>query len=201
MIREASLKSISFIGIAKTINALGAFHATLSDSDPDLLPQLSHPPRRQHGLPINSPTSIGSRAHEIWLSIYKPFEIKLIDKLSSFHPDLPIHILQSHYGPLLSDPGPGGPVGRIGTSLIAVATLRSSTRLGPQLLSHVFGLKKAGVEVTEGKLDGVAEVGEGVGWLTSDEGAEWVIRSVDKLSHLVSSAERELGISSGGVKL
>lgn len=75
---------------------------------------------------------------------------------------------------------------------MAVATLRSSTELGPQLLSHVFGLKKAGEEVRAGLLDGKGEVGEGVGWLTSDEGAEWVLRSVDALSSLISAARLEV---------
>ncbi|KAG0147639.1 hypothetical protein CROQUDRAFT_42502 [Cronartium quercuum f. sp. fusiforme G11] len=184
LVREASLKTISFIGVAKAINALGEFHKVLSHLDPDILPKL--PPARRHP-PL--PNIVDERGRAIWKSVYRPLDKKLFEKLGTFHPDLPIHILNSHYGALLADPEPGGPIGRIGTSLVAVATLRASGGLEPQLLSHVYGLKKAGEEVRVGDLDGAAEVGEGVGWLTSDEGAKWVLRSVDKLTELVGAGQ------------
>jgi hypothetical protein len=94
-----------------------------------------------------------------------------------------VHILNSHYGPLLSDPaGPAevgnAKVGRVLTSLIAIAALRAQTGVGPQVTSHVFGLKKALLEGGGG--DG-REL-QGQEWLTSDDGVEWVIESVDDLA-------------------
>ena len=45
-------------------------------------------------------------------------------------------------------------------------------RVGPQLTSHVFGLLKAR------NIEGLSE---GDRWLSSNEGTEWVIRTVDKI--------------------
>jgi hypothetical protein len=57
-------------------------------------------------------------------------------------------------------------------SVVGTACLRAETRVGPQLTSHVFGLLKARY------VDGISE---GDKWLASDEGTEWVIRTVDKI--------------------
>ncbi|EGG04155.1 uncharacterized protein MELLADRAFT_37591, partial [Melampsora larici-populina 98AG31] len=190
LIRETNLKTISFIGIAKAINSLGSFYSTLKEDDPETLSNLSTINQRR------VPTSIEGnykKALQLWKSIYTPFDEKLIQKLSSFHPDLPIHILHSHYGALLSDPiNSNGPIGRIGTSLIAVSTLRSAGKLGPQLTSHVFGLKKSLDEIKRGEVDGIQELGTGVEWLVSDLGVQWVIESVDKLSKIVEVSQLEL---------
>lgn len=88
-------------------------------------------------------------------------------------------IIQS-YGSVLS-PLPGGADGqgnlsRALGSVVAVACLRAEGRVGPQLTSHVFGLLKA--RATEG-------LSEGDRWLASDEGTEWVIRTVDTLLDVV----------------
>jgi len=84
--------------------------------------------------------------------VYKPFEQKLLGELAASHPDLPVHILTGHYALLLSNPppedageantSPAG-VGRVLTSLVAIACLRAQTGVGPQVLSPVFGLRKA----------------------------------------------------------
>lgn len=190
LIRETALKSISFIGIAKSINALNTFRGVLEKHNPEIISKLDQEtPRRIPNTQENSRENISKRAMLTWKSIYRPLDEKLIDKLSSAHPDLPIHILNSHYGPLLSDPESSpGPIGRMGVSLIAIGTLRAASHLGPQLLSHVYGLKKAGEE-----LAGVGErslgQGEGIQWLTSDEGAQWVLSSIDRLVHLISTSE------------
>ncbi|KAH9816385.1 hypothetical protein DFH28DRAFT_890941 [Melampsora americana] len=190
LIRETNLKTISFIGIAKAINSLGSFYETLKSEDPEILSSLSVIKKRRE------PSSVEGnlkQALQLWKSIYTPYDTKLIEKLSNFHPDLPIHILHSHYGPLLSDPlHSNGPVGRIGTSLIAISTLRATSQLGPQLTSHVFGLKKSADEIKNGEVDGLGEVGEGYRWITSDEGALWVIEAVDKLSKIVKLSQLEL---------
>ena len=57
-------------------------------------------------------------------------------------------------------------------SVVGTACLRAETRVGPQLVSHVFGLLKA---------RNVEGLGEEDRWLASDEGTEWVIRTVDKI--------------------
>jgi hypothetical protein len=87
-----------------------------------------------------------SRGRSLWKSIYFPFDEKLTDKLAQSHPDLPVHIIESEYGCLFSDPpSPPKPakVGRVLTSIIAVACLRAQSGAGPQVVSHVFGLRKA----------------------------------------------------------
>jgi len=101
-----------------------------------------------------------------------------------------VHILNSHYGPLLSDPaGPAEEgnckVGRVLTSLIAIAALRAQTGVGPQVTSHVFGLKKALLEGGGG--DGRKLQGQE--WLTSDDGVQWAIESVDDLAAAIRSRE------------
>lgn len=51
--------------------------------------------------------------------------------------------------------------------------------MGPQVVSHVFGLRKAyedGTANAEGE-----ELVEGGEWLASDEGSIWVLQVVDRL--------------------
>ena len=124
------------------------------------------------------------RGRGLWDSVYAPFETKLIDKLATSHPDLPVHILNSHYGPLLSDPSGDrqglAKTGRVLTSVIAISCLRAQTGVGPQVLSHVFGLRKA-IEDGSFKAEG-EEVVEGAEWLATDEGSEWILKSVDSIS-------------------
>lgn len=124
-----------------------------------------------------------ARGRGLWDSVYRPFEDKLVAKLGTSHPDLPVHILNSHYAPLLSDPSERGGLattGRVLTSLIALACLRSQTGVGPQVLSHVFGLRKA-IEDGSYKAEG-QEVVEGAEWMAGDEGSEWVLKTVDSIS-------------------
>ncbi|KAI7939500.1 hypothetical protein MJO29_014236 [Puccinia striiformis f. sp. tritici] len=189
LVRETALKSISFIGIAKSINALNTFRSVIVKSNSELIPELDQQkPKRTPNSNENSIERVAQRALNTWESIYRPLDQKLISKLSMAHPDLPIHILHSHYGPLLSDPADNaGPIGRIGTSLIAVGTLRAAGHLGPQLLSHVYGLKKAGEELNPH--GGEPSLGPGIEWLTSDAGAEWIINGIDRLSLLISNSE------------
>ncbi|KAK4695160.1 hypothetical protein P7C70_g8603, partial [Phenoliferia sp. Uapishka_3] len=181
IMREVGLKCISFSGIPRTINSLGALRSHLPES---VASQLNIKGTR---LPTPSTTDeiTGPRALSLWNSIYAPHHEKLLLKLSLSHPDLPIHILSSHYGALLSDPPlppiPGHyKIGRVLTSVVAIACLRAQQGVTPQVTSHVFGLKKALEEGSEG--EGV----RGEEWLTSDEGCEWVLRSVDEIVREVS---------------
>lgn len=126
-----------------------------------------------------------ARGRALWDSVYRPFENSLVTKLATSHPDLPVHILNSHYAGLLSDPdaavrGNLASTGRVLTSVIALACLRSQTGVGPQVLSHVFGLRKA-IEDGSYKAPG-QEVVEGAEWLATDEGSEWILRTIDAIS-------------------
>lgn len=188
LIREVGLKCISFNGIPRSINCLGAFRASLPR---DVQSQLETAPSR-----TLTPANIEQRKADglaLWTSVYDPFQTKLVDRLAESHPDLPVHILGSHYASILSNPAADQPrgkladVGRVLTSLVAVATLRAQTGVGPQVLSHVFGLRKA---IQQGFHEREAESAEeqrGLEWLAGEEGAEWLLRSVDEIVDKVGS--------------
>jgi hypothetical protein len=147
--------------------------------------------------------SIGTRGRHLWDAIYEPHSVKLLHKLSDAHPDLPVHILNSHYGPLLSDPSTTAPpghakVGRVLTSVVAMACLRAQQGVTPQLTSHVFGLKKSLLE--GGGAEGEAEL-RGQEWLTSDEGVTWVIESTDEISRVVGQGRTTFAAPMGRAKL
>ncbi|KOS17266.1 Dol-P-Man:Man(5)GlcNAc(2)-PP-Dol alpha-1 [Escovopsis weberi] len=80
-------------------------------------------------------------------------------------------------------------LGRALTSLTAIACLRAQGGVAPQVVSHVFGLRKAvedgsyraaGGSLPDG--DGAEDEDEGVRWLAGDEGGEWVLRTVDSIA-------------------
>ncbi|KAG2418525.1 hypothetical protein HFD88_001626 [Aspergillus terreus] len=176
LMREVGLKCISFNGIPRTINCLNAFKASLPASVADAL---SRTPTRTPS-PANI-ADISARGRALWDSIYRPFERKLYDKLADSHPDLPVHILHANYGALLSDPAgrtTGANVGRVATSVVAVACLRAQTGVAPQVLSHVFGLRKA---LEDGSWVEDAETEAGAKWLASEEGNRWILESVDRI--------------------
>ncbi|RFU77665.1 hypothetical protein TARUN_4573, partial [Trichoderma arundinaceum] len=200
-IREVGLKCISFNGIPRTINCLNAFHASLPSH---VAAELGREASR--ALRADNVEGVKARGRGLWDSIYAPFENKLVDKLAVAHPDLPVVILNCHYGPLLSDPEGGDGlrkrgVGRVMTSLVAVASLRAQTGVGPQVLSHVFGLRKAVDDgtfrddlVVEDGAEEEKESEEAVRWLAGDEGGEWMLKAVD-------SIVEGLGGSNFGAKL
>lgn len=109
-------------------------------------------------------------------------------KLAESHPDLPVHILSSHYGPLLADPFTRAPpghakLGRVLTSVVAIACLRAQGGVGPQVTSHVFGLRKS---LEKGSGAEEEEVVEGQEWLASEEGCKWVLEQVDRIVEVVA---------------
>jgi hypothetical protein len=184
LMREIGLKCISFNGIPRTINCLGAFKASLPES---ISSSLSTTPTRTPS-PQNI-TSISQRGKDLWDSVYRPFEVKLYEKLADSHPDLPVHILNANYGALLSDPAErstGANIGRVGTSIIAIACLRAQTGVGPQVVSHVFGLRKA---LEDGSWTVDAEGEEGAKWLAGEEGNEWILKSVDEIVQGISEGQ------------
>ncbi|KAM3537692.1 hypothetical protein ARSEF1564_009389 [Beauveria bassiana] len=195
LIREVGLKCISFNGIPRTINCLNAFRAALPPAvTSSLRTRPTRTPENDGGAGPNSLAATTARGRALWDSVYAPFETKLYDKLARAHPDLPVHILHSHYAALLADPPEAGEgeleeddddgrrLGRVMTSVVAVACLRAQTGVGPQVLSHVFGLRKALSDGTY-KQDGMSEDEERAArWLAGDEGSEWLLKSVDHVS-------------------
>ncbi|KAI0394159.1 hypothetical protein F5Y17DRAFT_458202 [Xylariaceae sp. FL0594] len=191
LIREVGLKCISFNGIPRSINTLGAFHASLP---PEVSSALSTTPTRSF-----TPGNVQARKEDglgLWDSVYLGFERKLLDKLARSHPDLPVHIIDGHYANLLSNPRDADadrvkrgiePVGRVLTSLVAIACLRAQTGVGPQVVSHVFGLRKAYENPDKGGARAEGEVPvEGGEWLASDEGNLWLLENVDRLVYAIS---------------
>lgn len=129
----------------------------------------------------------------MWDIIYQPFTDKLTAKLAQSHPDLPVFIIEGEYGALFTDPPSDVDttlrpnIGRVLTSILAVATLRAQSGVGPQVVSHVFGLRKAFEDGTF-KLD--PEVGEEEGrWLASDEGSMWMLEQVDNIVTALGGSE------------
>ncbi|TGJ82520.1 hypothetical protein E0Z10_g6236 [Xylaria hypoxylon] len=185
LIREVGLKCISFNGIPRTINTLGAFFQNLPS---DVASNLSTTPTREL-----TAANLETRKQDglaLWDSVYLGFERKLLDRLAQSHPDLPVHIINGHYSNLLANPRDAQkqePVGRVLTSLVAVACLRAQTGVGPQVVSHVFGLRKA---YEHGDAHAVGEQPvEGGEWLASDNGNLWLLESVDRLVHAISGGE------------
>ncbi|CAG9946264.1 unnamed protein product [Clonostachys rosea f. rosea IK726] len=178
--REVGLKCISFNGIPRSINCLNAFHASLPKS---LTAQLATTPSRQ-STPENVTDGL-ARGRRLWDSVYQPFEDKLYEKLGLAHPDLPVFILNHNYAGLLSDPpqserGALASVGRVHTSLVAISCLRAQTGVGPQVLSHVFGLRKT-LDDGSFKADPEGESEDAVRWLATDEGGEWILKTIDSI--------------------
>jgi hypothetical protein len=182
LMREVGLKCISFNGIPRVINTLGAFRDSLPSS---VQSELSTAPTRQ--LSASNADAVVARGRGLWDSIYRPFSDKLVSKLAASHPDLPVHIISAHYGTLLSDPDArvaGTPaVGRVLASLVAIACLRAQTGVGPQVLSHVFGLRKA---FEDGSAEKDVEGGE---WLASEEGNRWILETVDAIVEAIGVGE------------
>ncbi|KAH9889728.1 hypothetical protein F4778DRAFT_753850 [Xylariomycetidae sp. FL2044] len=187
LIREVGLKCISFNGIPRSINTLGAFYNSLPG---DLASQLSTRPTREL-----TPANLERRKRDglaLWDSVYVGFERKLLAKLAQSHPDLPVHILNGHYSNLLSNPQGGEEeppvrVGRVLTSLVAIACLRSQTGVGPQVVSHIFGLRKA-YERGDAAAEGEVPV-QGGEWLASEEGNIWLLENIDRLVEVIGGGE------------
>ena len=81
-----------------------------------------------------------------------------------------------------------GNLSRTMTSVVAGACLRTEGGVGPQLTSHVFGLLKA-----RGAEDQGYEMNGEDRWLATDEGTEWVIKTVDSILDVVAPESDQPG--------
>ncbi|KAI0069006.1 hypothetical protein BV25DRAFT_1817934 [Artomyces pyxidatus] len=173
LMREAALKSTIFVGVPRVILSF----AGLSEAAEDDVKAKLRTESRRHANADNI-ESIMSRGQGLWDSIYAQHAVKLYNKLGAYHPDFISFIIQS-YGAVLS-PLPGadeqGNLSRAMGSVVGVACLRAEERVVPQLTSHVFGLLGAH------ELPNLTEEDK---WLSSEEGTEWVIRTVDALVDVV----------------
>ncbi|KAH7887914.1 hypothetical protein F5I97DRAFT_922286 [Phlebopus sp. FC_14] len=180
LMREAALKSVIFVGVPRTILSLTGLRDALED---DVYAAL-----RKNSIREANPQNIEAtiqRGMGLWKSIYEPHAVKLYNKLGALHPDFISFIIQA-YGTVLS-PLPRadleqGNLTRALGSVVGIATLRAEGRVGPQLTSHVFGLLKARYEENLNDEDK---------YLSSDEGTEWVIRTVDEIIDAVTADEQE----------
>ncbi|XP_006460168.1 hypothetical protein AGABI2DRAFT_135421 [Agaricus bisporus var. bisporus H97] len=191
LMRESALKSVIFVGVPRVILSLAALHEALDDE----VKQSLRTESRRTATSENIESTV-KRGRSLWDSIYAPHADKLHDKLGSYHPDFISFIIQS-YGTILA-PMPGntktylesasaedlsqGNLSRALGSVVGIATLRSEGRVGPQLVSHVFGLLKARYAEAQNEEDA---------WLSTDEGTEWVIRTVDEIFDAVSSEGKD----------
>uniref|UniRef100_A0A0B7K0W7 Uncharacterized protein n=1 Tax=Bionectria ochroleuca TaxID=29856 RepID=A0A0B7K0W7_BIOOC len=69
---------------------------------------------------------------------------------------------------------------KVHTSLVAISCLRAQTGVGPQVLSHVFGLRKT-LDDGSFKADPEGESEDAVRWLATDEGGEWILKTIDSI--------------------
>jgi len=177
--RETGLKCAVFVGVPKVINSLAGLSESLDDDVKNELTTIPHRTRLNGSLGTEN---VMARGHKLFESIYYPYTSKLLAKLGRYHPDFPGFIIANEYGSLLSDPPEWGGktegvVNRALTSVAGVACLRTSRGVGPQLISHVYGLLKA-KEYDD-------ELSKGDLWLASVDGAAWLIGLVDCLVDLL----------------
>ncbi len=139
---------------------------------------------------------VNNAAYGLWDDIYQPHSKKLLGILGKSHPDLPVFIVESEYGPLFQMPAsfrpsaqeaePEWEVNRLRTSLVAIAALRAQGGVGPQVTSHVWGLMKAAHSIRSDD-----EHQKGLQWLTTEEGAEWTVQAVSHLCEAIEGAAPE----------
>ncbi|KAI0723387.1 hypothetical protein C8Q76DRAFT_722693 [Earliella scabrosa] len=174
LMRESALKSCIFVGVPRTILSLASLHEAIEDD-------VKHGLRKTSKRTVDTANveEVVARGRALWASIYEPHAEKLWNKLGTYHPDF-IEFIIMAYGTVLA-PMPGGDaeqgnLSRALGSIVGTACLRAEGGVGPQLMSHVFGLLKA---------RNVPGLSEEDYWLATDEGTEWVIRTVDKLLDVV----------------
>lgn len=180
LMRESALKSCIFVGVPRTILSLAGLNEVLED---DVKAGLRKEPSVKRVPTAENVDEILTRGRTLWQSIYTPHDEKLYNKLGEYHPDFIEFIIQAYGGVLAPQPGGASEQGNLSRamgSVVGTACLRAETRVGPQLISHVFGLLKAR------DVEGLSEEDY---WLATDEGTEWVIRTIDKILDIVQTKD------------
>ncbi|KAI3624542.1 hypothetical protein CBS14141_002970 [Malassezia furfur] len=191
LMREVGLKSIGLIGTPKAINNLAALRAMV-DEDAECAAAMPNEPRRDI-----SPAEwdhVKNVGFMVWEDIYREKEKRLRDVLAHSHPDLGIYILQNEYGPLFAPPTmykqieePTWEVNRVRVSLMNMAALHAQGGVAPQVTSHTFGLLRSGPSFAH--VQGPERAG--LDFLTTLEGATWVIETVNDVAAVIEGAEDE----------
>lgn len=108
-----------------------------------------------------------------------------------------MYIVGYEYGPLFvppplyhgQDAGSFAPweVNRIRVSLTSIAALHAQGGVGPQVTSHIFGLLRARPSFAHLP----ADERRGLEFLASEDGAEWVLRTINEVCRIVDGAEEQ----------
>lgn len=126
----------------------------------------------------------------LWEQIHQPFASKVERKFSQAHPDLPLFIKGRIYGDLFCNfvCEKEETIGRVTTSLSAIACLRARPGFALQVFDHICGLKNAW---RDGSWKSEPHVGseKSIEWLLSDNGCIWVLRKVDELIEALDLTE------------
>ncbi|WFD31624.1 protein S-acyltransferase [Malassezia sp. CBS 17886] len=205
LMREVGLKCIGLIGTPKAINNLSTLRSVV-DEDAELARAMPTDPRRDLSTPEwNQAKAAGNKVFD---SIYLDKAEKLRQVLSKSHPDLAHYIVSHEYGALFAPPpmytadgADAAPLPWEGTrqrmSLISIAALQAQGGVAPQVTSHVYGLLRSGPSIEH-----VSDPArEGLDFLTTPDGATWVVETVNEICRVVDGAEeqdREPGGRGGG---
>ncbi|KAH8710257.1 hypothetical protein GQ44DRAFT_626645 [Phaeosphaeriaceae sp. PMI808] len=186
--REIGMRCLGLIGIPRTINMLISFHASLPLC---VASSLNTVPSRYTD--ASNIESMQKRGRILWDQVHNPWGASLEHKLQKAHPDLPIFIINNLYGGLFANTERswGPKIGRIFTSLSAIASLRAQPSASPQLRGHIYGMRKVW---EDGSWKSEPNIGpeEAVKWITSDQGCIWVLRKVDELVYALGAAQHSV---------
>ncbi|WFD44040.1 hypothetical protein MPSI1_002705 [Malassezia psittaci] len=191
LMREVGLKCIGLIGTPKSINNLAALRAMV-DADSECAKEMPSEPRRE--INANEWDHVCDVGATLYKDIYQEKAERLRQVLSHSHPDLSVYILQNEYGPLFAPPpsykGTDEPiweVNRVRVSLMNMAALHAQGGVAPQVTSHTFGLlrSKPSFQHVEGPQR------QGLDFLSSIQGAEWVIHTVNDIASVLEGTEDE----------
>ncbi|KAJ2924954.1 hypothetical protein H1R20_g12129, partial [Candolleomyces eurysporus] len=176
LMRESALKSTIFVGVPR-LAALNKLHAKLGSYHPDFIGE------SERGFQSMGRGCFSNRAMARIAACFADiFWLNLAFIIQSYGSVLaPLSGGTKIYSDVssLADLDQGNLSRALG-SVVGMAALRAEGGVGPQLTSHTFGLLKARNTPNQNKEDE---------WLSSDEGTEWVLRTVDEILDGVSAVE------------
>ncbi|KAJ8607722.1 hypothetical protein MRB53_040110 [Persea americana] len=190
VVRETCLKCIAFNGIPRTINVLKGF---VKQAKIDCGKRLAERPSNRQTTARNIKAK-----HDLDQSYGPAYTI--LSRRSSRKALLTVILIcrsssTTIYSVLLANPPqkttwPAPPLGRVLTSVAAIAALRAQTGASQQVISHVRGLQQAYSStprrleqgnLTAGPLLSEEDDIEGGEWLASDQGCIWLLSWVDQI--------------------